>query len=71
MQLLCYNIVELKNQQAVSERQMVQVSDVEAAVPLVFDANKFLFSEVINNQIDARSREMLSFLAAHDTEKVL
>lgn len=65
VQSLCYQIVELKNRQDVSERQMVQVSDVEAAVPLVFDTNKFLFAEVINNQIDARSREMLSFLAAH------
>jgi hypothetical protein len=66
VQLLCYHIVELKNRQEASVRQQVQLSEVEAAVPLVFDANKFLFTEIIDNdKIDVHSREMLSFLATH------
>ncbi|WP_069471801.1 hypothetical protein [Candidatus Marithrix sp. Canyon 246] len=65
IQLMCDQIIQLKNQQAVSQRQLVEVSDVEAIVPNVLEAGKFFFNEIIYNQIGDNERKILSVLASY------
>jgi hypothetical protein len=64
VQLMCDQIIQLKNQQAVSLRQLVEISDVEASVPNVLEAGKFFFNEILNNQIGENERKILSILAS-------
>jgi hypothetical protein len=65
VQLMCDQIIQLKNQQAVSKRQLVEVSDVEVAVPNVLEAGKFFFNEILQNQIGENERKILSILASY------
>ncbi len=64
VQLMCDQIIQFKNQQMVSKRQLVEVSDVEATVPNVLEAGKFFFNEIIYNQIGEDERKILSILAS-------
>jgi MFS family permease len=64
VQLMCDQIIQLKNQQAVSQRQLVEITDVEASVPNVLEAGKFFFNEILNNQIGENERKILSILAS-------
>ena len=64
VQLMCDQIIQFKNQQMVSKRQLVEVSDVEATVPNVLEAGKFFFNEILENQIGENERKILSILAS-------
>lgn len=46
IQLLCHEIVSLKNEQVLALRRLVQVADVEAAVPHVLDHGSFFFNDI-------------------------
>ena len=63
VQLLCAEIVELKNSQAPHLRRLAQVEDVEAAVPRCLEGVKFYFSDIVHNQIDEAGRNLLRFMA--------
>jgi MFS family permease len=64
VQLMCDQIIQLKNQQVVSQRQLVEISDVEASVANVLEAGKFFFNEILQNQIGENERKILSILAS-------
>ncbi|MFN8490161.1 MAG: hypothetical protein U0350_21415 [Caldilineaceae bacterium] len=63
-QLLCYEIVALKNQQAPPVRRLATVADVEAAVPHALEHGSLFFSEIEHGQLDPSSAALLRFMAA-------
>lgn len=63
IQLLCSEIVTLKNKQAVSERRLAKVSDVEAAIPDALQHGRFFFADIANNQVTKAGLAILRLLA--------
>lgn len=59
LQLLCDCIVRIKNSQALQFRGLVNVDDVELAVPKAIMAGNFFFNDLENNQIDEMGRSLL------------
>jgi hypothetical protein len=64
VQLLCAEIVALKNEQDPSIRRLASLADVEAAVPEALNSGSFFFADIQNNQVNAEGLEVLRFLAA-------
>jgi len=64
IQLLCGEIVALKNEQDPSVRRLATLTDVEAAVPKALSSGKFFFVDIQNNQVNAAGLAILRFLAA-------
>ncbi|WP_193431298.1 AAA family ATPase [Moorena producens] len=64
VQLLCAEIVALKNEQTPTVRRLAKLSDVEAAIPEALERGSFFFADIETNQIDAAGLEVLCFLAA-------
>jgi hypothetical protein len=64
IQLLCAEIVALKNEQDPSIRRLATLADVEAAIPAALSVGSFFFADLQNNQIDAAGLAILQFLAA-------
>jgi hypothetical protein len=64
VQLLCGEIVALKNEQDPSVRRLATLADVEAAVPEALSSGSFFFADIQNNQVDAAGLAILRFLAA-------
>ena len=62
VQLLCYEVVELKNRRAVDQRRLVTPADVEDAVALALQTGDFFFSDLAN-QVGNAGVELLYFLA--------
>ncbi len=62
-QLLCGEIVALKNEQDHAVRRLARLADVEAAVPEALNRGSFFFADIERNQIDANGRSLLRFLA--------
>jgi hypothetical protein len=64
VQLLCGEIIVLKNEQDPSNRRLATLADVEAAVPEALQSGSFFFADIQNNQVDDNGRDILSFIAA-------
>ncbi|MBD2338013.1 ATP-binding protein [Calothrix sp. FACHB-156] len=64
IQLLCAEIIALKNEQDPSVRRLATLTDVEAAIPEAFKGGGFFFADIQNNQIDDHGRAILGFIAA-------
>ncbi|MDM8547411.1 AAA family ATPase [Candidatus Venteria ishoeyi] len=64
VQLLCNELVELKNTQPAKVRHLVCFEDVEATVPLALSAGSFYFNDMIYNQIDKHDLLLLNAIAA-------
>ncbi|MGB7440592.1 MAG: AAA family ATPase [Coleofasciculaceae cyanobacterium] len=64
VQLLCSEIVALKNEQEVSVRRLARLEDIEEAVPEALSSGSFFFADIELNQIDKASLAVLRFLAA-------
>lgn len=64
VQLLCAEIVALKNEQAPAVRRLVSLSDVEAAVSEALKQGRFFFYDISLNQVNANGVALLRFLAA-------
>jgi hypothetical protein len=64
VQLLCYEIVTLKNEQAAPERRLARLADVEAAVPRALTSGSFFFADIQHNQLDEAEAALLRFIAA-------
>jgi hypothetical protein len=64
VQLLCSEIVALKNEQEVSIRRLATVADVEAAIPEALSSGSFFFADIERNQVDELGLAILRFLAA-------
>jgi hypothetical protein len=64
IQLLCAEIIALKNQQDPSIRRLATLADVEAAIPDALSVGSFFFADIQSNQADAAGLAILQFLAA-------
>jgi hypothetical protein len=64
VQLLCAEIVVLKNEQDPSIRRLATLADVEEAVPQALSSGSFFFADIQNNQVNFDGLEILRFLAA-------
>ncbi|WP_414755155.1 AAA family ATPase [Anabaena sp. CCY 9910] len=64
VQLLCGEIIVLKNEQYPSIRRLASLADVEAAVPEALRSGGFFFADIQNNQVDTNGREVLRLIAA-------
>jgi len=71
VQLLCAEIVELKNTQAAEQRRLAQIEEVEAAIPRCLEGVKFYFSDILHNQMDHGDRQILKFLALQGEGKIV
>ncbi len=70
-QLVCSEIVSLKNKQDLGTRHWVQCDDIEAAIPGSLQHGRFFFADIANNQIDANGLAILRHLAAAGEGKKL
>ncbi|WDD33899.1 ATP-binding protein [Nostoc sp. UHCC 0926] len=64
VQLLCAEIIVLKNEQDPSIRRLATLADVEAAIPEALQSGSFFFADIQNNQVDATGQAILRFIAA-------
>jgi hypothetical protein len=64
VQLLCQEIVFLKNEQYPNRRRLATLYDVEAAVPKALSSGSLFFADIQNNQVEAAGLAVLRFLAA-------
>jgi hypothetical protein len=71
VQLLCGEIVQLKNTQPMNQRLKVQVDDVEAAIPQALKFGGFFFADIEQNQIGEIGQVVLRFMASHDEGAVV
>ncbi|WP_414619228.1 hypothetical protein [Calothrix sp. CCY 0018] len=71
VQLMCQELVALKNEQDPSVRRLATLNDVEAAIPEALSRGSFFFADIQNNQVDATGLEILSFIAAKGEEAVV
>ncbi|MFN6500647.1 MAG: AAA family ATPase [Nostoc sp. DedQUE01] len=63
VQLLCAEIIVLKNEQDPSVRRLATLADVEAAIPEALQSGGFFFADIQNNQVDATGQAILRFIA--------
>jgi hypothetical protein len=63
VQLICAEIVALKNDQDPSIRRLATHADVEAAIPAALEHGSMFFSDIERNQLDAHSLKVLRYLA--------
>jgi hypothetical protein len=63
LQLLCSEIVSLKNEQPPDVRRLASVGDVETAVHSALETGSMFFADLQWNQIDEFSRELLRVIA--------
>jgi AAA+ ATPase superfamily predicted ATPase len=64
VQLLCAEIVALKNEQEPSRRRLATPADVEAAIPEALNSGSFFFADIQRNQVEANGLSLLRALAA-------
>lgn len=64
VQLLCAEIVALKNEQPPAVRRLARLDDVEAAAPEALSHGSFFFADIERNQVNAAELALLRFLAA-------
>lgn len=65
VQLLCAEIVALKNDQPPAQRRLARVEDVETAVPAALAHGSFFFADIHQNQAGLVEGEILRLLASH------
>ncbi len=65
VQLLCAEVVALKNEQPPAVRRLARLVDVETAVPEALNHGSFFFADIEQNQVDAVGREVLRLIASH------
>ncbi|MEO0685393.1 MAG: AAA family ATPase, partial [Cyanobacteria bacterium J06649_11] len=71
VQLLCSELVALKNEQDPSVRRLATLADVEAAIPEALSTGGFFFADIQNNQVDDIGLEILKFIAAKGEKAVV
>ncbi len=63
VQLLCSEIVELKNTQPIEKRRLAALGDVEDAIPQALMTGAFFFNDIAYNQIEEAALDVLHFIA--------
>jgi hypothetical protein len=66
LQLLCAEIVVLKNEQPPARRRQATLEDVEEAVPRALQSGTLFFSDIEHNQVDQSSLALLRLIAARE-----
>jgi hypothetical protein len=66
VQLLCAEIVALKNEQDPALRRLARLADVEAAIPPALSHGSFFFADIERNQLDSTTLAVLRFLARQE-----
>lgn len=64
IQLLCAEIIALKNEQNIAIRRRATYADVEAAVPQALTSASFFFADIEQNQVSADELAILQYVAA-------
>lgn len=70
VQLLCAEIVVIKNEQEPAARRLATPADVSAAVPAALSHGSFFFADIERNQVSPAGRELLRLVAAAGGESV-
>ncbi|MEH1935608.1 MAG: AAA family ATPase [Nostoc sp.] len=71
VQLLCAEIIVLKNEQDPSIRRFATLADVEAAIPEALKSGGFFFADIQNNQVDLTGQAILHFIAAQGERAIV
>jgi hypothetical protein len=71
IQLVCAEIVTIKNKQNINERRLANVSDAEAAIPGALQHGRFFFADIANNQVIKKGLAMLKFIAAQGESQII
>ena len=71
VQLLCDEIVALKNEQDPSVRRLARLEDVEMAVIEALDRGSFFFADIERNQIEKEGLTILRFMATCGEDAVI
>ena len=69
-QLLCHELVTLKNRQPPERRRLANTADVEAAAAQALAVGQLFFEDIARNQVDEDGRRLLHFLAKQGEEGV-
>jgi hypothetical protein len=64
VQLLCSELVALKNEQDPNARRLATLTDIEAAVPDALEHGSMFFADIERNQVNDAGRTVLRTLAA-------
>lgn len=64
VQLICSEIVTMKNKQPINKRRLAEVSDVDAAIKGALQHGRFFFADIANNQVTKKGATILRLLAA-------
>lgn len=70
VQLLCAEVVALKNEQPPAQRRLATAADVETAVAPALQHGSFFFADIEKNQVDAVGLEVLRLMARHPEGEV-
>ncbi len=70
-QLLCAEIVALKNEQPPRLRRLARLQDVETAVPEALQHGSFFFADIEQNQMDEVGREALRLMGTYGETAVV
>ena len=71
IQLLCHEIVILKNKQSPAQRSLVALADVEAAMSSALEVGYLFFADIRQNQVDKTGSALLRFMAAQGEDAVV
>ncbi len=71
VQLLCNEIVTLKNEQDSAVRRLARLEDIESAVSKALDSGSFFFADIQQNQIDNAGLTILRLMATHGEGAVI
>jgi len=71
VQLLCAEIVALKNEQPPRVRRLARLQDVETAVPEALQHGSFFFADIEQNQMSEVGRETLRLMGRYDEGAVV
>ncbi|MEK8021024.1 MAG: hypothetical protein VSS75_029490 [Candidatus Parabeggiatoa sp.] len=71
VQLLCGEIVQIKNKQSVEQRLKVQVEDVETGIADALKFGGFFFADIEQNQVDDTGRAVLRFIASQGESAIV
>ena len=66
LQLLCAEVVALKNEQPADKRRRATAGDVEEAVPRALESGSMFFYDIQQNQVDANALGLLQVFAGTD-----
>ncbi|MCK5717891.1 MAG: hypothetical protein KAH77_10415, partial [Thiomargarita sp.] len=64
IQLICAEIITLKNKQQINARRFATVNDVEEAIPGALQQGRFFFADIANNQVTPQGLALLHLIAA-------